>query len=299
MFLLMVYCGGILCKICFGTASNDLEKQKTLYPLFDSVLRSMLTVFRCSFGDCSTIGGTPIPEFILEEYGWEYSLGYCLFLFFITVGLFNIISAIFVDSTMNASAAVQSASKNDRLKSNKLWATSITAILTELLQYKGATDSNTLSKVVEELTPDAMLENFESLVAIEFTPQEVEDVVHTNRKVQKALDHLDIEPADHNRLSDILDPDHSGTIDALELVEGLGRLRGDPRRSDVVTCDLMIRSLQTKTDEVLAEVLHVKRKVALIERNAMEATLSREQTQRHSSQGHGDIPPGQCILSSI
>jgi hypothetical protein len=270
MFMLMVYCGGIICKICFGTASTDEEEMKTVYPYFKSVSRSMLTVFRCSFGDCSTAGGTPIAEFILEENGKEYALGYCLFLFFISIGLFNIISAIFVDSTMTASSAVQTAIKNERLNSQTIWATSVVTILGELLQVRDIGHS----KDEVEITPDNMEENFDALVKIEFTRSMLEEAVMHNLIVQGALDGLDIEPNDHKRLSDILDPDHSGTIDVLELVDGLHCLRGDPRRSDVVTCDLMIRSLQAKTDEVLAEVLDMKDRCTGLENAALVQKVS-------------------------
>jgi len=94
-----------------------------------------------------------------------------------------------------------------------------------------------------------------SIVEVEFSRQVIENVLQEDDIVKKALDALDIDPHDHGRLSDILDPDHSGTIGVLELVEGLRRLRGDPRRSDIVTVDLMVRSLQTKVDERSDEVL--------------------------------------------
>lgn len=69
---------------------------------------------------------------------------------------------------------------------------------------------------------------------------------------------LDVDSHDHRRLSDILDPDHSGTIGVLELIDGLNRLRGEPRRSDVVSIDLMVRSLQERVEEVLDRVNEVK-----------------------------------------
>merc|ERR1712061_292392 len=73
-------------------------------------------------------------------------------------------------------------------------------------------------------------------------------------KVIKALDELDIDRADHKHLSDILDPDKSGDITVLELVTGLKRLRGEPKRSDIISIHLMIRSLHERVDEVLHEV---------------------------------------------
>merc|ERR1712060_691289 len=70
--------------------------------------------------------------------------------------------------------------------------------------------------------------------------------------IAKVLDGLDVDPSDRQSLGDIIDADHSGTIGILEFVNGLQRLRGNkPRRSDVVSVDLMVRDLQEKVLELL------------------------------------------------
>merc|ERR1712232_1190652 len=73
----------------------------------------------------------------------------------------------------------------------------------------------------------------------------------TDHVAVQALNALDIDAQDHKYLSDILDPDKSGSITVLEFVRGLKRLRGEPRRSDIVTVDLMMRSLHEKIDVVV------------------------------------------------
>merc|ERR1712050_708623 len=77
-------------------------------------------------------------------------------------------------------------------------------------------------------------------------PIEVMQKLVQEEEAVEALDNLDIDPGDHPYLADILDPDQSGSIGIIELVDGLKRLRGEPRRSDIVTVDLMVRSLQSK-----------------------------------------------------
>merc|ERR1712139_4553 len=94
---------------------------------------------------------------------------------------------------------------------------------------------------------------------MEFSTSTIDKIVREkNHRIQEHLDALDIDKEDHKRLSDILDPDHSGTVGVLELVDGLKRLRGEPRRSDIVTVDLMVRALQEKVHEILDEVKAVK-----------------------------------------
>merc|ERR1712061_661891 len=70
----------------------------------------------------------------------------------------------------------------------------------------------------------------------------------------EALNALDIDPDDHKYLSDILDPDNSGSIGIVEFYDGLKRLRGGPRRSDIVSVDLMIRSLQNTVQDISTRI---------------------------------------------
>jgi len=61
------------------------------------------------------------------------------------------------------------------------------------------------------------------------------------------------------KLVDILDPDRDGAIHILDLVNGLMRLRGQPRRSDVVCVDLMVRSLQSAVARIEHQMATVQR----------------------------------------
>merc|ERR1712061_792207 len=95
LFLLVIYITSLLFHEFFGKAPVEHVSD-----YFDNVPRSMFTTFRCAFGDCSAAGGVPIFEHVQDSHGFMASVLYCLFTFTITVGLFNVISAIFVESTM-------------------------------------------------------------------------------------------------------------------------------------------------------------------------------------------------------
>lgn len=69
LFLLSIYIISLLFREAFGRGSDE-----TVNPFFDSVPRSMFTTFRCSFGDCSTHGGTPLLEHINSEFGTPATL---------------------------------------------------------------------------------------------------------------------------------------------------------------------------------------------------------------------------------
>merc|ERR1712232_967771 len=68
---------------------------------------------------------------------------------------------------------------------------------------------------------------------------------------QNALENLDIDAQDQVKLANILDADHTGAVNLLELMTGLTRLRGTLVRSDRVSVDLACQRLIENTDEIL------------------------------------------------
>merc|ERR1712232_813483 len=92
---------------------------------FDAVPRSIFTTFRCAFGDCAARGGVPIFEFVYDHHGALHVGVYCVFVFVTVIGLFNVISAIFVETTMAAAMSLVNERKMNRLRDVDLWATSV------------------------------------------------------------------------------------------------------------------------------------------------------------------------------
>lgn len=256
LFGMMVYVTSLVCREFYGRPDEefiDPDSKVEVEQYFETVPRSMFTIFRCSFGDCSALGGVPIPEHITKRYGGLSALGYCFFIFMMTIGLFNVISAIFVDSTMTAAAEHALRKRQDRLNDEKRWAASVCGIIKKLA----------VACPEHNINPDGLLAQIDKIVTVEFSRNAIDEVINSeehehNQEVKGFLDDLDIDPQDHKRLADILDPDHSGTIGMLELVEGLRRLRGEPRRSDVVSVDLMVRAMQERLEEVFDRVVELR-----------------------------------------
>merc|ERR1711920_630931 len=102
-------------------------------------------------------------------------------------------------------------------------------------------------------------EMFEQTAGIEITP----DIWHAivEHPGAKEIFH-DLEVADDDIINmfEVLDSDHSGTIDLGELVEGIAKLRGEARRSDIAAMFFMIKSLQSEMDRLSHTViLHMSR----------------------------------------
>merc|ERR1712129_690886 len=103
-----------------------------------------------------------------------------------------------------------------------------------------------LDRVLDGIFTDSQLNQ---ILAVEIPRDTFQSVLQRNKDAQRALRKLEVETVDYRNLADVLDPDNNGTVGVLELVDGLMRLRGDPRRSDIVGVDLMVRSLQERVDD--------------------------------------------------
>mmetsp|Transcript_29786 Transcript_29786/g.74901 ORF Transcript_29786/g.74901 Transcript_29786/m.74901 type:complete len:629 (-) Transcript_29786:9-1895(-) len=244
LFFLMVYVLALLFRELLGR-----KEKENVYEFFDSVPRSMFTTFRCSFGDCSTAGGVPIFEYVQKDYGWPVSLFYCLFVFTVTIGLFNVISAIFVESTMVAAMALEASKRKARLQDERLWNSRITTLVRRIMDVSP-----------QHSIPGKMSEAVDEIHRVAVNGCVIDEVVKDAAAIQ-ALNDLDIDPEDHAYLSDILDPDNGGTIEICEFIDGLRRLRGEPRRSDIVSVDLMIRAMQKQIGDMHEKInaVHVVR----------------------------------------
>jgi len=238
-FFLVLY---TVCLVCRETLGNG--GAENVGPYFDTVPRALLTMLRCGFGDFSSRTGVPIIEYVMDAHGILWGFFYAVFVFFISVGLFNVIAAVFLDSTLTATAEQQKRKLQGRLADKELWYTRAFTIVKNLLPYTDCA----LPDDVELSASAEMIMNAEI---------KRHDIAKACQKADsdEALRDLDIDPADRDILGDILDFSHTGRVTILQFINGLKRLRGsDMRRSDVLSVDLMVRSLQEKVDEVLLVV---------------------------------------------
>jgi len=92
LILLPLYAVAVLLRDSIGGNQN-----------FDSLDNAMFTVFRCFVsGDCSDPDGRPIVVSMIKQHGTIYGVGYCTISLLMTFGLFNVIIALYVESTVAA-----------------------------------------------------------------------------------------------------------------------------------------------------------------------------------------------------
>eukprot|EP00435_Cladocopium_sp_Y103_P021229 s324_g5.t1 len=86
--------------ISFGTDEKTIAIGLASY--FKNIPATMFTAFRCFNGECVTDSGQPIPSLLAEEFGLPFILSYVASYMLVTMGIFNVILAVYVDITMRA-----------------------------------------------------------------------------------------------------------------------------------------------------------------------------------------------------
>jgi len=206
LLLLVLYVVGLAMNNIVGSAVEE----------FRTVPEAMLTVFRCYTDGCTRYTGTPLHTVLFENYGAVFFCGYILIFMVVTVGIFNLIMAIFIDN-------VSCSSLSRRL--NEI-GNSFEAI--ELLVRES------ISKFVAEAT------NMKYSEDVTISRQVFNEWLD-RPAVTRLLETMDIEVSSKAGIFDVLDVDMSGELEFEELIGGLMHLRGPITKSDIVAVRLKVR----------------------------------------------------------
>eukprot|EP00927_Polykrikos_kofoidii_P080378 TRINITY_DN7724_c0_g1_i2.p1 TRINITY_DN7724_c0_g1~~TRINITY_DN7724_c0_g1_i2.p1 ORF type:complete len:649 (-),score=109.52 TRINITY_DN7724_c0_g1_i2:111-2057(-) len=240
-----VYIVAIILRESLG-GEPDLGKGEQM---FRSLSSSFFTVFRCVVcGDCSTENGSPVFVLVSSNYGWGFSVLYMGTMLFMTFGLFNVIISIYVENTVEAANFNVRHHKRLRLRDEEFLQQTIERLITMLwrkhCEHQG-TD--------EDECPLGDLRTAVSKVALS---RQMFDEVMADEEFHNILQDMDI--ADDNQLDlfESLDINDNGFLDLDELISGLCKLRGDARRSDVISMSLLLRAFSTHFSMFEAHVIH-------------------------------------------
>eukprot|EP00434_Breviolum_minutum_P028118 symbB.v1.2.024873.t1/scaffold2375.1/size80792/1 len=212
-----------------GLGQDDLSRY------FSNIPATMFTAFRCFNGECVTESGQPIPFILAEEYGLGFILSYVASYMLVTMGIFNVILAVYVDITMRA------AKENDVQTAEAYSRESIRIARTtrELLKRFEENGTPNHKGSLKKLPSAALLtEDLMTDVAIS---KELFLLVIQDKKIQRLMDELDL-PPDRANLFEVIDADGSGTLQMAELLHGLLKIRGEVNKSDTVASYLATKA---------------------------------------------------------
>jgi hypothetical protein len=253
---------------------------------FKSLPLAFFTMFRCVVGgDCSNQEGEPIFVLLATQVSWMYGGIYCITMVLMTFGLFNVIVAIYVENTVQAAKHNELALKHQRLQDDKVFRDKIRELLDLLymLKNKGKEGRMAIQDLMKmEISPDFFIE------------------ICSNQRFQDILHELDVAEEDQLDLFDTLDVDGGGTIDLEELILGIHKLRGDPRRADIISVALMVKCLQetlTGFEEDFSDAMD-KQEAALIDirKSSAKAVNALNRAAQRGYSGWGADFDGQGII---
>lgn len=215
IFLLTaLYPMALFLRSTLGEENYPLEVRKN----FETVASAWFTVFRCVMGDCADDTGRPI--FNNDIIPWYYKVAYCFIVVLFVFGVFNVIVAIYVENTSEAGRHNLQLQRQRRLTDRNM-----RAVLTRALvdYFEDSADARRQGK--KEITKESFQESMMQADA------------------HGLFDQLDVAEEDRLDLFEILDADGRGVIGIDELVNGIFKLRGPARRSDIVACRLVLASM--------------------------------------------------------
>jgi len=273
LFFFFIYLVAVVVRKTMGEAVHP-DHGYVRHKSFETVPVSMFTLFRCFTDGCTAYDGTPLTSHLYDYYGFSFMFGYMLIYLFVTIGIFNLIMAIFIDNVMEASLLrkkeelganagcmelklkeliAKLSLRREPKSGNSIFARMAAYVQEKVLQNVLTEDKKRKSVVDRTKSVDrffntvAPQENL--LISKEVFIAWLED-----SEMVDLLAELDICVANKTELFDVLDCDLSGELEVPELIEGLMKLRGPADKCDAVAALLGVRHM-TRTVEEMNETL--------------------------------------------
>jgi hypothetical protein len=225
------------------------------------------TVFRCMIGDCSSRGGQSLTAHFSAGYKLAFDIVYVIAMIFLVFGLFNVITAIFLEATMKGLAA-QDAFVRKQVKYQRKHVKIKLQQLVKRIILIGETNQSARSTVFDKRMGavtrmfEVLKHGFDSAWLASREPfsskssltadvshitisEAMFKVVLRDESVQSILDELDIYlGTDSASIFRIFRKDSQGQLPLMEMLDTLMILRGDTSKVDVVGSSVMIDGLR-------------------------------------------------------
>lgn len=234
---------------------------------FSTVPRCMFLAFRCFTGDCTDANGISIIGTFSKTFGFEFEAPYVFSSMLINFGIFNLIIAVYVEATLAAARQGDDKGKSEE-EINLAYAHTVKCLLKRCCAYgmfkrRGCSGANgdaglsSMASLAQARGKTAVMKDRDHEFAdctdeFSLSKEEFADML-SDPVVQDSLDELDV-PLNRLNLFEVLDSDNSGSLQVVELIQGIMAIRGEPKKSDSVACLLAIRSMQDSQSEQRAEL---------------------------------------------
>ncbi|CAK9025654.1 Voltage-dependent L-type calcium channel subunit alpha-1F (Voltage-gated calcium channel subunit alpha Cav1.4), partial [Durusdinium trenchii] len=246
LLLVFVYALGVA---LFRLIAEDPE-----LPEFGTLTESMLTLFRCFTDGCTAYDGTPLQERMMRKYPQSFFVGYILVFMLVTVGIFNLIMAIFIDNVMTNQLERKQRDLSETADDTEV------AIMEHLCRLLLASKSQLIpADVAEEMKSiEAANLSQKARVRAQFECVSSADVVIsrdafrvwlTDPDFLRVLEGADVDIHNKTMLFDLMDADMGGSLSANEVFFGLMKLRGPPTKGDIIGISLRVTHIAQLVQE--------------------------------------------------
>jgi len=192
---------------------------------FGDVPTSMFTLFRCLIGDCSTRTGQSLTAHFAEGYGTRFYVLYGVGMICIIFGLFNVITALFVESTLSGLKYNDVQKKYARMYESRYVYQKMSQLIQRIRHLHPTGEKEMANMTVTR-------DDFQLLIK--------------DRRVNSLLDDLDVASMGRADLFELVDFDRDGVITLPDMVVGMMKLRGDTQKSDIMANWVAIRTLHDR-----------------------------------------------------
>jgi len=242
---------------------------------FSSVSAAMFTAFRCFTDGCAATDGTPLQETLRQKYGFTFMMVYILLFLFVTIGIFNLIMAVFIDNVTDGCTKKRQRELGQNAPKNA-WriAATLRGIILQKVLRKEAEDqaaqealygppgtARRVSKILREKLEDLrgrygkphstyeyadltdrIREDMAELDVV-VTRDEFNHWLASHEGLLDTLEDAEIDLSCKSDLFDVLDADMSGELEFEEMIDGLLKCRGPASKTDIIAIRLKARLL--------------------------------------------------------
>jgi len=237
----------LLLKASLGD-STSLEVGVEMFGTLDMAFFSS---WRCFVvGDCTQHDGRPLFPLVTRESGPLFGVLYCLVQFLMHFGLFNVITAIYVENTVSAAKFNVLAIKRRRLQDREVFQAKAQQLLQLIwTRYLELTELEIVGLKLEPLDERTFVFNMEAVGKLRLSREFFDDLCSLTSFTDILCD-LDISDEDQYDLFETLNAKGKGSISIREFVSGIGKLRGEARKADLVYVALTVQSMQHKLERL-------------------------------------------------
>jgi len=195
---------------------------------FGTLEIAIVTVFRCMIGDCTTRGGQSIVSWMGYGYGWKWYVPYIVGMTAVLFGFFNVITALFVESTLQGLKYNDAQRKYASLYASRYTRRKLEELVEKIKEVRASMGCNDVAG-----------------------PMSHSEFIHIveHEQVKTLMDDLDVSSASlthHGDLFSIFDSAGVGTVTMVQFVETIVQMRGEPHKCDMVATRLALQALRVK-----------------------------------------------------